>query len=121
MKRKLQLHANDHVNGLAASGRYHDTSCKTCETLGVSVGAVKLTLNRLARHELIVSSTRQFCVIVPLETSVVDFIHYQDRPGGPDQAAIVLSELAECVGPEKIVAASGTGPVRVSGQQAMNR
>lgn len=45
------------------------------------------------------------------EGTAIDLIGYPDRIGGFDQTATALSELAEQINPEKLVAAAQTGPV----------
>jgi predicted transcriptional regulator of viral defense system len=45
------------------------------------------------------------------EATAVDLVGYQHRAGGFDQVATVLSELAEQIDPEKVIAASLTAPI----------
>lgn len=45
------------------------------------------------------------------EATAIDLVGYPDRIGGLDQAATVLSELAEKIDPDKLVAAARTAPV----------
>lgn len=45
------------------------------------------------------------------EATAVDLVGYQQRAGGLDQVATVLSELAERIDPEKLVAAAQTAPL----------
>ncbi len=120
MKRKSQLHTNDIVSRLAASLRCHVTPRKKRETLGVSVDATKVALNRLTRKELIASPPCEFYVVAPFEAAAVDAICDQYRIGWLDQTATVLSELAERFEPEKFVATVKTELVPVSDPQALN-
>lgn len=45
------------------------------------------------------------------EATAIDVVGYPERIGGLDQVATVLSELAERIDPEKLVAAAHTAPV----------
>lgn len=45
------------------------------------------------------------------EATAVDLVGYHDRVGGLDQVATTLSELAEVIDPDKLVAAAQTAPV----------
>lgn len=59
--------AREYVSGLAASGRYDFASREVQAALGVSAAAAKLSLNRLAKQQLIASPARGFHVILPPE------------------------------------------------------
>lgn len=59
--------ARQYIDSLAAGGRYAFTSREAQASLGVSAGATKLALSRLARQGLIASPARGFYVIVPPE------------------------------------------------------
>jgi predicted transcriptional regulator of viral defense system len=59
--------AREYIGDLAASGRYHFTSREAQAALGVSAGAAKLALNRLAKQKLVASPARGFYVILPPE------------------------------------------------------
>ncbi len=120
MKRNLQLHTNDVVSRLAAPQRYYVTRRKKREMLGVSVDAIKVTLNRPTRQELVASPACEFYVIVPFEAAAVDVIDYRDRINWLDHTATVLSELAERVEPEEFVSTAKTELMPVSDQQALN-
>lgn len=64
---KPRLRARQHIDNLAASGRYHFLATDAQKALGVSAAAVKVTLSRLAKRGLIASPARSFYVIVPPE------------------------------------------------------
>ena len=61
---------------------------------------------------LMTASTRSRCLI--------NVIVYQDRIGGLDQAAIVLSGLAHAADREDLDAAANAGLVLIACQQALN-
>jgi predicted transcriptional regulator of viral defense system len=45
------------------------------------------------------------------EATAVDIVGYQDHVGGLDQVATILSELADGIDPEKLLAAAKTAPI----------
>jgi predicted transcriptional regulator of viral defense system len=59
--------ARQYVEDLAAAGRYHFVAKEAHKALGLSAGAVKVTLSRLAKRGVIASPARGFYVIVPPE------------------------------------------------------
>jgi predicted transcriptional regulator of viral defense system len=59
--------AREYVANLAAGGQHHFSTEEMAASLGVSRAAVKLALNRLAKHGLVASPARGFYVIVPPE------------------------------------------------------
>jgi predicted transcriptional regulator of viral defense system len=62
-----RLKARQYLDGLAAAGRYHFLAKEAHRALGVSAGAVKATLSRLAKRGVVASPARGFYVIVPPE------------------------------------------------------
>ena len=62
-----RTHARDYIASLAATGRYNFDSSDARKALGVSAGASKLALSRLARQKMIASPARGFYVVVPPE------------------------------------------------------
>lgn len=63
------VNAKDYIVGLMSAGRYSFTSEEARKALGVSAGAVKMALNRLARRGQIASPARGFYVVIPPEYS----------------------------------------------------
>lgn len=56
--------ARQYIEDLAAAGRYHFVAKEAHKALGLSAGAVKVTLSRLAKRGVIASPARGFYVIV---------------------------------------------------------
>jgi predicted transcriptional regulator of viral defense system len=65
--KKERLAAQDYVDQLASSGRYHFNSHEARAALKVSSDATKLALNRLSRQGLIAQPARGFYTVIPPE------------------------------------------------------
>jgi predicted transcriptional regulator of viral defense system len=59
--------AGQYITGLARSGRYLFSSAEAREALGVSAGATKVALHRLAQQGLVSSPAKGYYVVVPPE------------------------------------------------------
>jgi len=67
MSENRHLRSKDHIDGLAARGRYHFDASEFRKGLGVSVASANNALSRLAKKGLIASPAKGFYIIVPPE------------------------------------------------------